>query len=64
MLKEKAEDFAKSLGHNFRASNRWLGKFKQRNYIVFPKVCRESASVDDNICKKLERGTKNNVERL
>lgn len=52
ILKEKADAFAKSLGRdNFRASNGWLEKFKQRNDIVFRKVCGESASVDDNVCK-------------
>lgn len=52
ILKEKAEEFAKSLGiNNFRASNGWLEKFKQRNDIAFRKVCGESASVDDNVCE-------------
>lgn len=52
ILKEKAEHFAKSFGYNnFRASNGWLEKFKQRHDIVFRKVCGESASVDDSVCK-------------
>ena len=48
LLKEKAEVFAKSLGHpGFKASNGWLARFKERNNIHQLRVCGESAGVDD-----------------
>ena len=51
MLQEKAEIYAKTLGHDdFRASNVWLRKFKQRNGVVFRKVCGESADVNNETC--------------
>ena len=59
MLEEKTEIYAKTLGHDdFRASNGWLQKFKQRNGVVFRKVCGESADVNnetyDDWKKKLQ----------
>ena len=46
LLKEKAEMFAKSLGHaNFQASNGWHARFKERNNIHQLRVCGESAGV-------------------
>ena len=40
MLQEKAENYTKTLGHDdFRASNGWLQKYKQRNGAVMPD-CR------------------------
>lgn len=51
ILREKAEEFSKSLGHSsFRASNGWLVNFKKRHELVFRKVCGESASVNKDIC--------------
>ncbi|XP_057340566.1 tigger transposable element-derived protein 6-like [Microplitis mediator] len=51
LLREKAEEFSKSLGHtSFRASNGWLGNFKKRHELVFRKLCGESASVNTEIC--------------
>ncbi|CAH0721898.1 unnamed protein product, partial [Brenthis ino] len=51
ILREKAEEFSKSLGHSsFRASNGWLVNFKKRHELVFRKVCGESASVNNEIC--------------
>ena len=48
LLKEKADMFAKSLGHaDFKASNGWLARFKERNNIRQLRVCGESAGVDD-----------------
>ncbi|GFU89746.1 tigger transposable element-derived protein 4 [Trichonephila clavipes] len=52
LLKEKAKAFAKELGIEFSASERWLSNFKKRNGIVFKKMCGESSSVDINVCSK------------
>ncbi|KAL4104351.1 hypothetical protein QTP88_019652 [Uroleucon formosanum] len=50
ILKEKAENFAKSLGHEqFKTSNGWLENFKKRHDISFRKVCGESAGISDNV---------------
>ncbi|GFY36906.1 tigger transposable element-derived protein 6 [Trichonephila clavipes] len=52
LLKEKAKAFAKELGIEFSASDRWLTNFKKRNGIVFKKMCGESLSVGINVCSK------------
>ncbi|XP_050061779.1 tigger transposable element-derived protein 4-like [Aphis gossypii] len=50
ILKEKAENFAKSLGHEqFEPNNGWLENFKKRHDISFRKVCGESVGVSDNV---------------
>lgn len=57
VIKEKAESFAKELGHlNFKGSNGWFENFKKRNNITFLKMCGESASVDkEEFVKNLGR---------
>ncbi|GFU88693.1 uncharacterized protein TNCV_4443701 [Trichonephila clavipes] len=45
LLKEKAKAFAKELGIEFSASERWLSNFKKRNGIVFKKKCAGKAQV-------------------
>ncbi|GFV64537.1 tigger transposable element-derived protein 4 [Trichonephila clavipes] len=52
LLKEKAKAFTKELGIEFSASKGWLTNFKKRNGIVFKKMCRESSSVNINVCSK------------
>ncbi|CAG4979095.1 unnamed protein product [Parnassius apollo] len=53
ILREKAKEFSKSLGHSsFRASNGWLTNFKKRHELVFRKICGESASVNNEILKR------------
>ncbi|XP_044576156.1 tigger transposable element-derived protein 4-like [Cotesia glomerata] len=53
ILREKAEEFSKSLGHNsFRASNGWLGNFKKCHELVFRKLCGESASINTEVCEE------------
>ncbi|GFY18608.1 tigger transposable element-derived protein 4 [Trichonephila clavipes] len=52
LFKEKAKAFAKELGIEFSASEGWLTNFKKRNGIVFKKICRESLSVNINVCSK------------
>lgn len=53
ILKEIAEEFAKSLGiHTFRGSNGWLEKFKKRHDLAFKKVCGEHASVSKEVCQE------------
>ncbi|GFS93513.1 tigger transposable element-derived protein 6 [Trichonephila clavipes] len=51
-LKEKAKAFTKELEIEFSASEGWLTNFKKMNGIVFKKMCRESSSVDINVCSK------------
>lgn len=49
VLKEKAENSAKSLGHEqFKASKVWLEHFKKRHDITFRNFCGEHAA-DDNV---------------
>ena len=57
ILNEKAEYFAKSLGHNtFSASNGWLDKFKKPNNVfVFCKIFGESACVNKDTCDEWKR---------
>ncbi|XP_072172602.1 tigger transposable element-derived protein 4-like [Diadema setosum] len=47
LLKEKVEFFATSLGHEFKASNGWLARFKERHNIHQLQVCGDSAGVDE-----------------
>lgn len=50
LMREKAEQFARSLGHiDFKASNGWLENFKKRHNISFKKVCGESGAVNDDV---------------
>ena len=49
MLSAKAEEFAQRLDHSdFKCSNGWLDRFKERHNITFKKICGESKSVDVN----------------
>ncbi|CAC5399120.1 Receptor-type tyrosine-protein phosphatase T,Tyrosine-protein phosphatase non-receptor type 22,Receptor-type tyrosine-protein phosphatase kappa,Receptor-type tyrosine-protein phosphatase F,Tyrosine-protein phosphatase 99A,Tyrosine-protein phosphatase Lar,Receptor-type tyrosine-protein phosphatase alpha,Receptor-type tyrosine-protein phosphatase epsilon,Receptor-type tyrosine-protein phosphatase gamma,Receptor-type tyrosine-protein phosphatase N2,Receptor-type tyrosine-protein phosphatase U,Receptor-type ty len=49
MLTTKAEEFAKRLDHpEFKCSNGWLDRFKDRHNITFKKICGEAKSVDVN----------------
>lgn len=50
ILKGKAENFAKSWGHEqFKASNGWHEHFKKRHDIAFRIVSGESAAVSDDV---------------
>ncbi|KAJ2941431.1 hypothetical protein O0L34_g3643 [Tuta absoluta] len=53
LVKAKAENFAEELGiTSFKASEGWLGKFKQRHHINFASLCKisgEARSVDTNV---------------
>lgn len=56
IIKEKAEYFAKELGHlNFKGSNGWFENFKKRKNITFLKMCGESASVDEEVCQEFRK---------
>lgn len=47
LLKQKAKEFADSLGHeDFEASTGWLDKFKNRHNIVGKTLCGESADAN------------------
>lgn len=47
LLLEKANQFAEQLEiHEFKQSNGWLDRFKERHGISFKKICGESKSVD------------------
>ncbi|GBM84059.1 hypothetical protein AVEN_37180-1 [Araneus ventricosus] len=50
----KKEDFAKVLDSNseFKGSNSWLEKFKERHSIAFRKLCVECGSVDESSCEE------------
>ncbi|KAJ8718060.1 hypothetical protein PYW07_005990 [Mythimna separata] len=50
LLKAQAENFAEELGlTSFKASEGWLGKFKQRHHINYGKRSGEARSVDTNV---------------
>ncbi|KAL4096693.1 hypothetical protein QTP88_021598 [Uroleucon formosanum] len=50
VLKTKAENFAQQLGIiDFKASEGWLGKFKQRHNITYGKISGEALNVDLNV---------------
>ena len=50
LLQEKAQYFAQQLGHeNFKASNGFLDKLKERHGITGQAVCGEEKSVDPGI---------------
>lgn len=50
IMKAKAEKFAEELGLTaFKASEGWLGKFKQRHHINYGKINGEAQSVDRNV---------------
>ncbi|KAJ2948731.1 hypothetical protein O0L34_g7989 [Tuta absoluta] len=50
LVKAKAENFAEELGiTSFKASEGWLGKFKQRHHINYGKISGEARSVDTNV---------------
>jgi hypothetical protein len=43
--------FATKLGHNqFKASQGWLSNWKNRNNVVFRKICGKNAAVNQSIC--------------
>ena len=47
MILQKADNFVQGLGYSatFKCSTGWLERFKQRNDLVFKKVCGESGRV-------------------
>lgn len=56
LFKGKALKFASELGlTDFRASEGWLEKFKNRHDVVFKKICGESATVGNDICTEWKK---------
>lgn len=50
IVKAKAEKFAEQLGIiGFKASEGWLGKFKNRHHITYGKMHGEARDVDTNV---------------
>lgn len=50
ILREKADELALRLGHEeFKCSNGWFTRFKQRNNLTYLTVCGESGSTDANV---------------
>lgn len=48
LIKEKAERYAKELGHSeFKASNGWMGNFKRRYGISLRNISRDGAEVNE-----------------
>ena len=49
LLREKAEQLAKMLGHTtFQTSLGWLSRFKERHSILHKQICGESDSIDQD----------------
>ena len=50
IVKAQAEKFSEELGlTDFKASEGWLGKFKQRHHINYGKIYGETRSIDKNV---------------
>uniref|UniRef100_A0A6B0V6J3 Putative tigger transposase n=1 Tax=Ixodes ricinus TaxID=34613 RepID=A0A6B0V6J3_IXORI len=50
ILREKANDLALKLGHEeFKCSNGWFSRFKERNNLTYLTVCGESGSADKTV---------------
>lgn len=50
LLREKANDLALQLGHEeFKCSNGWFCRFKERNNLTFLTVCGESGSTNESV---------------
>lgn len=48
ILRDQACQLADILGYkDFKCSNEWLFRFKERHNLTYPKVCSESGSVDN-----------------
>ncbi|XP_060844196.1 tigger transposable element-derived protein 6-like [Rhopalosiphum padi] len=53
LLQEKAREVANEVGlENFKASNGWLQKFRERHNISFKNICGEGNSVDTSVVEK------------
>jgi len=49
MLQQKAEFFAEKIGHgNFKATEGWISRWKDRNNIKFKRFHEEKSSADTN----------------